>query len=93
MYQIIWTPLAKDTYAETLKYLMEFSLDAAIKLDDKVEKITELLETNKHLCPKSLSLPRFRKCVATKSTSLVYEVVDNTVRIMAIIDNRTDHLF
>ena len=93
MYQIVWTQLAKDTYANILNYLMLLSLDAAIKLDEHVEKITTLLEEHKSLCPPSENNPRFRRCVLTKNNSLIYEVRGPEIFIIAVIDNRAEHLF
>ena len=93
MYQVIWTQLAKDTYASVLEYLMDFSLDAAIKLDEKVEKLTELLEEHRFLCPQSENNPLFRRCVISKNNSMIYEVRGRQIFIVAVIDNRAEHLF
>ena len=93
MYQVIWTELAKDTYAELIDELMELSLELAIEVNDKVEKLTDALSNFKHLCPSSSKIPRYRRCVVTKQTSLLYEVRKNMVFIIAVIDNRAEHLY
>jgi plasmid stabilization system protein ParE len=93
MYQVIWTELAKDTYAETLKILMNLSLDAAIELDDKVEALTDNLSRYRYLCPRSPKISRYRRCVISANTSLLYEVRGKLVFIIAILDNRAEQLF
>jgi len=93
MYQVIWTELAKDTYAETLKSLMEKSIDAAIELDEKVEALTENLSRFRYLCPRSPKISHYRRCVISATTSLLYEVRGMLVFILAVLDNRAEQLF
>ncbi len=93
MYQVEWTEYAKDTYAELLIDLMNKSLDAAIALDEKIEKLTEYLATHRYLCPPASKVPRYRRCVVTKNASLVYEVRGNQIFIIAVVDNRAQQLF
>jgi plasmid stabilization system protein ParE len=93
MNQIIWTELAKDTYAELMDNLMEESLDLAIEVNEKVEKLTDSLSNFKQLCPSSAKIPRYRRCVITKQTSLLYEVRKNLIFIIAVIDNRAEQLY
>lgn len=93
MYQVIWTELAKDTYAELIDLLMEQSLDLAIEINDKVSKLTDSLSSFAYLCPPSATISRYRRCIITKQTSLLYEVKKNIVFIIAVIDNRAAQLY
>ena len=93
MYQVFWTELAKDTYATLLQYLTGVSLEAAIQLDDKIEQLEERLSKYRYACPPSLKIPRYRRCVVSKHTSMLYEVRGNLIFILAVVDNRADHLY
>lgn len=93
MYPIFWTELAKDTYAALLQYLADVSLEAAIRLNDQIEQLEDRLSHYRYVCPQSPRLPRFRRCVVSKDTSLVYEVQGNLIIIVAVVDNRADHLY
>ncbi len=93
MYPVFWTELAKDTYAALLQYLADMSLDAAIKLNDQIEQLEDRLTSNRYVCPPSPKLPRFRRCVVSKNASLLYEVQGNLIVIIAVVDNRANHLY
>lgn len=92
MNRIFWSPEAKDTYAAILKYVMDnFPLDVAIKMDEKVERLISLLETNKNLCPPSEKIPSAYRCVVTKYLSVVYRFSENEIELVTFIDNRMEH--
>lgn len=93
MYPVFWTELAKETYAGLLQFLTEISLDAAIELDEKIERLEENLMQHRHACPPSPKIPRFRRCVVDKNTSLIYEVHGRLIFIVAVVDNRANHLY
>lgn len=66
MNQVIWLPVARDAYLITLAFLMdERSLDAAIKLDEKIDKLIQRLQDSKHFCPPSRLQSNFRRCVVS----------------------------
>ena len=94
MYQIYWSAEAKDSYAAILQNVMgNFPVDVALKMDDKVERLLNLLETNKHLCPPSRNFIDVRRCVITKHLSLTYRIAENDIELVVFFDNRTDHPF
>lgn len=94
MYQIYWSPTAKESYAALLQHVVDnFPLDTALKMDDKVERLLTLLEQNKHLCPPSLNFPAVRRCVVTPHLSMVYRIVGNEIELVVFLDNRTDQPF
>lgn len=92
MYQVEWTEYGKDTYAELIDGIMSTSLDAAISLDEKIEKLTDSLATFSHICPRSEKIPRYRRCVLTKNVSMLYEIRGRMIFIIAVLDNRAEHL-
>ena len=90
MFQIIWSPRAKQNYAEILTYLSNISVDAAIKLDGKIDALMKQLTTFQFLCPPSPSNPDHRRCVILKKYSIIYKVRERakTIHVLSIIDNR-----
>lgn len=71
---------------------MALSIDAAISLDEKIEKLTDSLVTFSHICPRSQKIPRYRRCVVTKHISMLYEIRGRVIFIIAVLDNRAEHL-
>lgn len=93
MNQIFWTELAKDTYAALLQSLSDISLDAAVELNERIMALEDNLSQFKFACPASTKLPRFRRCVVTKNVSVIYEVKDRLIFIVAVLDNRSEQLY
>jgi hypothetical protein len=93
MNQVYWTELAKDTYAVLLQSLSDYSLEAAIELNDRVMALEDKLSQFRFACPASNKLPRFRRCVLSKHVSVVYEVRDRLVFIVAVLDNRSESFY
>ncbi len=92
MYKVEGTEYGKDIYAELIDSIMSTSLDAAISLDEKIEKLTNSLATFSHICPRSEKIPRYRRCVITKNVSMLYEIRGRMIFIIAVLDNRAEHL-
>lgn len=93
MRNIHWTELARETYTGVLIFTAEFSISAALDLEQAVELLLERLSKHPLSCPPSPSLPRFRRCIITKNASLVYEIRDEEVRVIAVVDNRANTLY
>ena len=93
MRNVFWTELGKETYAGLLSFYLELSTHSAIDLDLKIEKLIERLSRYNFSCPPSLKLPRYRRCVVTENASLIYEVKNGEIFIVAVVDNRADHLY
>lgn len=91
---IYWSELAKDTYAKLLRYLLDnYPADVAIKLDEKVENLIKRLRYFDKLCPASTIVKQYHKCVITKQNSLIYRINQDTIEIVAFIDNRSDFMY
>ncbi len=95
MYNVYWSPHAKESYAAILEQLSQrFSIDTILAIDDKMERLLENLSRNKFLCPKSLHFPEVRCCVINKNLSVAYQVVnENEIEIITFFDNRSEHGF
>ncbi|MEY4902999.1 MAG: hypothetical protein RLZZ292_814 [Bacteroidota bacterium] len=94
MYTIYWTPNARESYAAILEFVIEnFSLDAALSMDDKMENRLLALQKNRYLCPISEILPNIRKCVITPQLSLAYRVQNDKIELVSFFNNRSNHSF
>ena len=56
----------------------------------KFEKAISIISMNPEIFPKSSVNKKYRKCVITKQSSLLYSFGANEVRIHAIFDTRQD---
>lgn len=94
MFQIVWTPLAFDSYQQILDFILEnWSIQPVIELDQQVKKLEQNLLEHQFICPPSKSNPNLRKCVISKYTSMIYRIKGTLIEVVAFIDNRTEHHF
>ena len=94
-YQIVWSPLAEESYLRILTYIIEnWTIKEAEDFDYKVESLLERLKSHKHLCPASKIQKNLRRCVVTPQTSLVYQVRnEGIIELVAFFDNRSNHKY
>lgn len=92
MNTVTWSPKAEEAYLAILETTYYFSTNAALDLDEKLEKLLERLKKYKYACPKAPSLPGVRRCVVTRNVSLVYEAIGDDVQIIMVVDNRMENL-
>jgi len=91
---IFWAPLAEDTYLKTLSQILDrWTIKEAEDFEAKVESLLEKLKTHKRLCPPSDKHKNLRRCVIAPQTSLVYQIKDDIIELVAFFDNRSEHQF
>ena len=91
VYTIIWSPLAEETYLKTLSQILEiWTIKEVEEFEAKVEGLIATLRTQSRLCPPSGKHKNIRRCVIAPQTSLVYQITDNTIELVAFFDNRSD---
>jgi len=59
------------------------------QLDDVIDKI----QAHPYLFQALPVNPRYRRCVISKQTSLVYEVADSKIALLYLFDNRQEPFF
>lgn len=92
MFQIIWSPLATETYLDLLASILEnWSLEVAQKFDDQINALLDKLTIYNQLCPPSDRMPDLRKCTISEQTSLVYQIKGRQIELVAFFDNRGNH--
>ena len=93
-YQIIWSPIAEETYLKILQDIrVKWSIKEAIAFDNKVEDLISKLKSFKDLCPPSGKHSNYRRCVISKQISVVYTVRKNIIELVTFYDNRSEHNF
>jgi plasmid stabilization system protein ParE len=93
-YLITWAPLAEATYLKTLTSILErWTIKEAKDFEYKVESLLSVLKKQKHLCPPSRKMKNLRRCVITPQTSLVYQIRNNYIEIVAFFDNRSLNIY
>ena len=93
-YLISWSPLAEESYLNTLSQILErWTIKEAKDFEAKVESLLEKLKTQKHLCPPSGKQTNLRRCVIAPQTSLVYQIKNDVIELVAFFDNRSDHRY
>lgn len=93
-YQIIWSPLAEESYLNTLSQILSrWTIKEAEDFEAKVEGLIEKLKTQKYLCPASSKQSNLRRCVIAPQTSLVYQIKYDVIELVTFIDNRSDHRY
>ena len=93
-YLIFWSPLAEETYLRTLSQILDrWTVKEAKDFAAKVDSLIEKLKTQKRLCPPSLKQKNLRRCVIAPQISLVYQIKDNIIELVAFVDNRSEHIY
>jgi plasmid stabilization system protein ParE len=89
MLQVIWSPSAKDEFADLLAYIeFNFGTNAALKMLDKTEEMLESIAQFPLAYPASEVRPDIRKAVITAQTSLLYRIVQQEIQVLHFWDNR-----
>jgi mRNA-degrading endonuclease RelE of RelBE toxin-antitoxin system len=91
---IIWSNEAKEIYLEIIDdLLIRWPDNIAYDFVDRVDELLNLLKTNKHLCPASGRHKKIHKCVVHSNISLIYKINNNTIEIITLIHNKTNHIY
>ena len=93
-YLISWSPLAEETYLNTLSKILErWTNKEAEEFEAKVESLIDKLRTQKYLCPSSKKQKSLRRCVIAPQTSLIYQIKEDVIELVAFYDNRSKHQY
>jgi len=85
---VAWSPIAKEEYAEALKYVDEsFGADAALKLLDDTEKTIDNIAQFPEIYPLSIKM-NVRKAVVSRQSSVLYRITPSEIQILHFWDNR-----
>ncbi len=90
---IKWTPKAEETYLAIITHI--FETWTAKEVEEFEQLVSNLLKRikkfNEH-CPPS-QVFGLRKCTVSSQTSLIYQIKNDNVELLAFIDNRSEHAY
>ena len=91
---ISWTDEGEEMYLAHLRFLLNnFPASVAIRFDERLENLLRRLGSFGELCPASSEIPHLRKCLIDAYNSLIYRIEGENIKIIAIVDNRSNHGF
>lgn len=91
--EVVWTEIALGTFFKVVDYLYDHWTNKEIEtFENNVDELIERIASFNQICPES-NLFGYRKCVIDDHNSLIYHVVNNTLLLVAFIDNRSQHSF
>ncbi|MCX2680858.1 hypothetical protein OOZ15_12965 [Galbibacter sp. EGI 63066] len=91
--EVVWSEESLRNYYRTIDYLiLEWDVSIAIQFDKNLIDLVERVRTFEEICPKS-KLLQYHKCPIDKNNSLIYKIINNTLFIVTIIDNRSNHSY
>lgn len=89
IYKVLWSEEALSGLKEIISYLeINFSQNDVKKFIKKFDKQLDLIKSNPRTYPESSKLKNVRRSVVAKLTSIYYSFDQDTIRLLAICDNR-----
>lgn len=89
MREVVITDTAKEDIEVISDFLKEnFSNNSRLEFLLLISEKLQFIERMPFMYPSSRSNIRVRKCLIHKNSSLFYEVTDNLISILSVIDNR-----
>ncbi|MEP7094755.1 MAG: type II toxin-antitoxin system RelE/ParE family toxin [Flavobacterium sp.] len=91
--EIVWSETALETFFKVVDYLFDHWSNKEIEAFElNVDALIEKIASFNQICPES-KLFGYRKCVIDEHNSLVYHITNNTLYLVAFIDNRSQHSY
>lgn len=83
------------TYKETLSAIVsiierDWGTRYVNRFLDRLDDVVEKIQTHPYLFQAIPVNPKYRRCVVSKQTSLVYEVTDSKIILLYLFDNRQE---
>ena len=86
---IIWTKRALSEYDLLVEYLfVEWGEKITLKISQSIDKYLIRIENSPNQFPIINRDKMIRKCVISKQTSLFFMVLENSIIIISLFDNR-----
>lgn len=87
--KIVLTKNAKNNLSLILKYLENnWSIFHRKKFVKKLDNMLEIISEHPYLCVESKQFPGIRQCTLTKQNSFYYKILNDSIVILTITDNR-----
>lgn len=90
-YKIFWTQEAIQNLGEIIDYLrFRWTEKEVDNFKAKLSKQIDLISTNPTMFPISSNVPRLRKAVLSKQTSIFYEIQDSNIYLAYVWVHKKD---
>ncbi|MFD2531345.1 type II toxin-antitoxin system RelE/ParE family toxin [Gracilimonas halophila] len=87
--QLVWSLESSNKIRDIKAYLLEeWSETEVNSFLLKLKKFENRISYFPKLYPSSLKFPHFRKAVISKHQSVIYEIGEETIKVITILDNR-----
>ena len=88
-YKVFWTEEAMHNLEEIIDYLrFKWTEKEVDNFKTKLSRQIDLISTNPKMFPTSSYIPRLRKAVLSKQTSIFYEIKDNYIYLAYLFVNK-----
>ena len=91
--KIIWSDLAKEYYLYIIEQLYEkWNIQIVEKFEIETISLIQKISQHNYICPQS-KINNYHKCIINKHISLVYRIENQTLQIITLLFNESDHLY
>lgn len=88
-----WSSNAQRNFYKVIDYLIEnWTFQEVENFQNRISKLIRNIQENPNFCPQSKFL-NIHKCLVDKQNSLIYLLENQTLFIVDIIDNRSNHSY
>jgi plasmid stabilization system protein ParE len=78
--------------AEMLQYVdANYGVDAALRINDEIEKFTDLVSKMPRMFPKFKQRDSLRKAVIDKRVVVIYFINENWIEVIRVLDSKSDY--
>ena len=89
--KVLWSKTAENRYFEIIEHLYKkWGSKSVEKFEQQIANIESKLISGILIFPKSKK-SQYEKCVVNRQNSLVFQRFEDHIKIIALIDNRSDH--
>jgi|WetSurMetagenome_2_1015567.scaffolds.fasta_scaffold1239954_1 plasmid stabilization system protein ParE len=90
-YKLIWSLKAVENLQKIINYLKENWSEKEIKnFSIRLDSYLRIIEKSPETFPAAKSKLNIRRAVLTKHNTLYYKVEEDSIRLLALFDNRQD---
>ena len=91
--KIVWSDLAKDYYLYIFEQLFEkWNILVVENFEEETNSLIQNIALYNHICPKS-KIKNYHKCIINKPISLIYRIENQTLEIVTLLFNQSDHFY
>ncbi|MCZ8196981.1 MAG: type II toxin-antitoxin system RelE/ParE family toxin [Flavobacterium sp.] len=91
--KIVWSNQAKEYYIYIIEQLFEkWNSRIVEKFEFETFNLITKISNHNHICPQS-KIINYHKCIINKHISLIYRIQDNTIEIITLLFNQSNHLY